>query len=210
MISVRFWQRAVLWFKKSPLVRMGSLLAVLLSITGCSLSPRTADNNPYPKAWLMPGVQVTLPAPGISPTVNQQQLLTASVNGKQQSLLVLLHADQQKISLAGLSSLGIRLFLLTYNDSGIHTAQTLILPELPPASQVLADIMLSHWPIASWQAQLPAGWTLRDNANRRELRDPRGKLITEISYMQRDGRREPIALTQYAFHYHIAIQYLGN
>lgn len=62
----------------------------------------------------------------------------------------------------------------------------------------------------AWQPQLPKGWTLNDTDTRRELRNPDGKLVTEIAYLNRNGRREPISIVQHAFHYHITIQYLGD
>ena len=132
------------------------------------------------------------------------------MNGQTQSLLVMLNADDKKITLAGLSSVGIRLFLVTYDQHGIHTEQSIVVPQLPPASQVLADVMLSHWPIASWQKQLPAGWTLTDKGDKRELRNASGKLVTEVTYLQRHGKREPISIEQHVFKYHITIQYLGD
>ncbi len=178
-------------------------LAVML-LAGCAGKPDSSQ----PEAWLKPGVKVTLPAPGIEPAINQQQLLTGTFKGKQQSLLVLLSADQQQLTLAGLSSLGIRLFRVTYDGTGIHTEQSMVLPEMPPASQVLADIMLSHWPIAAWQPHLPQGWTLKDSGDRRQLRDNHGKLITEIRYLQRGAQREPISIQQFAFGYQILIQHL--
>ncbi|EEW1217949.1 DUF3261 domain-containing protein, partial [Escherichia coli O157:H7] len=142
--------------------------------------------------------------------VNSQQLLTGSFNGKTQSLLVMLNADDQKITLAGLSSVGIRLFLVTYDAQGLRAEQSIVVPQLPPASQVLADVMLSHWPISAWQPQLPAGWTLRDNGDKRELRNASGKLVTEITYLNRKGKRVPISIEQHVFKYHITIQYLGD
>ncbi|WJY15112.1 DUF3261 domain-containing protein [Pectobacteriaceae bacterium CE90] len=183
-----------------------TLIFYALLLSACASLP---DNN-RPQAWLKPGVRVTLPAPGISPAVNEQQLLTGTFKGKQQSLLVLLSADDKRLSLAGLSSLGIRLFLVTYDAKGIHTEQSIMLPDMPPASQVLADIMLSHWPIAVWQKQLPVGWTLQDNGDKRQLRDNHGNLITEIRYMTRNHQREPISVQQFAFGYHIVIQYLDG
>ncbi|NCG51679.1 DUF3261 domain-containing protein [Serratia fonticola] len=184
------------------------LLAVLL-ITGCSHSSHN-ENGSRPQAWLEPGVRVTLPAPGITEYIQSQQLLTGSFNGKTQSLLVILNADSNALTLAGLSSLGIRLFLVTYDDNGIHTEQSIVVPQLPPASQVLADVMLGHWPITAWQDRLPQGWTLIDKGDKRELRNARGKLITEITYLQRKDRREPISIEQHAFKYHITIQYLDD
>ncbi|EOY8406995.1 DUF3261 domain-containing protein [Enterobacter sp. BNK-29] len=183
-------------------------LAAALLLAGCSHSTDTKETRP--QAWLQPGTKVTLPPPGISPPVSSQQLLTGSFNGQTQSLLVMLNADAHKVTLAGLSSVGIRLFLATYDETGIHTEQSIVVPQLPPASQVLADVMLSHWPISAWQPQLPKGWTLTDNGDRRELRNASGKLVTEIVYLQRKGKREPISIEQHVFKYHITIQYLGD
>lgn len=187
--------------------RAVALTAALL-LAGCSHSTDTKETRP--QAWLQPGTRVTLPPPGISPAVSSQQLLTGSFNGQTQSLLVMLNADAHKVTLAGLSSVGIRLFLATYDETGIHTEQSIVVPQLPPASQVLADVMLSHWPISAWQPQLPKGWTLTDNGDRRELRNASGKLVTEIVYLQRKGKREPISIEQHVFKYHITIQYLGD
>ena len=183
-------------------------LAAALLLAGCSHSTDTKETRP--QAWLQPGTRVTLPPPGISPAASSQQLLTGSFNGQTQSLLVMLNADAHKVTLAGLSSVGIRLFLATYDETGIHTEQSIVVPQLPPASQVLADVMLSHWPISAWQPQLPKGWTLTDNGDRRELRNASGKLVTEIVYLQRKGKREPISIEQHVFKYHITIQYLGD
>lgn len=188
--------------------RIFAMLLGVLILTGCSHSLREQEGRP--QAWLEPGVRVTLPAPGISPAVNSQQLLTGSFDGKTQSLLVMLNADNKKITLAGLSSVGIRLFLVTYDEKGLHTEQSIVVPQLPPASQVLADVMLSHWPVSAWQPQLPEGWTLTDTGDKRELRNARGRLVTEISYLNRNGKREPIGIEQHVFKYHITIQYLGG
>nr|WP_225760167.1 MULTISPECIES: DUF3261 domain-containing protein [unclassified Leclercia] len=192
----------------APFYRAAVLIGALL-LTGCSHTTQNSDST-RPQAWLQPGTKVTLPAPGITPALNSQQLLTGSFNGKSQSLLVMLNADAQKVTLAGLSSVGIRLFLATYDETGIHTEQSIVVPQLPPASQVLADVMLSHWPIDAWLPQLPKGWTLKDKGDRRELRNADGELVTEIVYLQRKGKREPISIEQHVFHYHITIQYLGD
>ena len=183
-------------------------LAATLLLAGCSHSTDTEETRPL--AWLQPGTQVTLPPPGIKKANLSQQKMKVRFNGQTQSLLVLLNADGQKVTLAGLSSVGIRLFLATYDNTGIHTEQSVVMPQLPPASQVLADVMLSHWPLSAWQPQLPKGWTLKDTGTRRELRNPDGKLVTEIVYLQRNGKREPISIAQHVFKYHITIQYLGD
>lgn len=180
------------------------ILSLACLLTACTNAPQ----NNTPSAWLKPGVRILLPKPTITPAISEQQLLTATVKGKQQSLIVLLTANEQHLSLAGLSSLGIRLFKLDYDKNGIHTEQSIILPELPPANQVLADIMLSYWPTSAWQSHLPDGWRLKDSGNFRQLNDKKGKLITEIHYDTQNGKRRPIRVQQFVFGYDIAIQHL--
>ncbi|HAJ4855347.1 TPA: DUF3261 domain-containing protein, partial [Escherichia coli] len=108
---------------KSTFWRALALTATLI-LTGCSHSQPEQEGRP--QAWLQPGTRITLPAPGISPAVNSQQLLTGSFNGKTQSLLVMLNAEDQKITLAGLSSVGIRLFLVTYDAKGLRAEQSIV------------------------------------------------------------------------------------
>lgn len=107
------------------------MMALLLA--GCSHTTNRDDARP--QAWLQPGTRVTLPPPGITPAIRAQQLLTGSFKGQSQSLLVMLNADGDKVTLAGLSSVGIRLFLATYDNTGIHTEQSVVMPQLPPASR---------------------------------------------------------------------------
>ncbi|CNE91947.1 putative lipoprotein [Yersinia rohdei] len=182
--------------------RSGVLLMLILLIVGCVSSP----DQTQPKAWLKPGVRVDLPQPMISEPINQQQLLTATAQGKQQSLLVLLHADGQRLTLVGLSPLGIRLFKVSYDKRGIQLEQSIKIVGLPPANQVLADIMLSYWPIESWRPLLPANWRLVDEGDKRRLFDDKDQIVTEISYQMSGSVRKPVAIEQFVFHYFISIQ----
>jgi len=183
------------------------LALLILMLGGCAIN---SPSGTEPQAWLKRGVQVKLPAPLLDKPVSQQQLLTATVNGKQQSLLVLLNADGKSLQLAGLSPLGIRLFKVVYDQTGIHTEQAIKIEGLPPANQVLADIMLSYWPVQNWQPLLPAGWTFDEQPLRRTLLDNEGHAITRIDYVTQGGTRQPVSITQMAFHYQITIQNVGE
>lgn len=183
------------------------LALLILMLGGCAIN---SPSGTEPQAWLKRGVQVKLPAPLLDKPVSQQQLLTATVNGKQQSLLVLLNADGKSLQLAGLSPLGIRLFKVVYDQTGIHTGQAIKIEGLPPANQVLADIMLSYWPVKSWQPLLPAGWTFDEQPLRRTLLDNEGHAVTRIDYVVQGGTRQPVSITQMAFHYQITIQNVGE
>ncbi|MBT0719691.1 DUF3261 domain-containing protein [Rosenbergiella collisarenosi] len=182
-------------------------LCLLLLLGGCQhQTPQVAQ----PTAWLKPGTKVTLPRPSLDTPIRSQQMLTGRFNGQQQSLVIMLDANQQQLRLVGLSPVGIRLFMLTYDDKGIHTEQSIVVPHLPPASQVLADVMLSFYPVSRWQSNLPTGWRLRDVENTRQLTDSKGQVIMEVHYQQFDAQRLPISLEQRAFHYQISINYLDK
>ncbi|GAA0344067.1 DUF3261 domain-containing protein [Morganella psychrotolerans] len=176
----------------------------LFILTGCV----TPQQDKQPRAWLKPGVSVILPSPGLDMPVSEQQLLTANVKGKSYSLVALLDADKEQLTLAGLSSLGIRLFLLHYDKDGIRTEQSVMLPEIPPAEQVLSDIMLSYWPVARWAPQLPQGWTLTDNGDQRELRDEQKQIVSLITYSNAQGERIPVQIDNQIFSYQIIISHL--
>ena len=101
---------------------------------------------------------------------------------------------------------------MRYDQQGIATQQLspLLATGMPPVTQVLADVMLCYWPLASWQPQLPPGWTLRDQGLTRRLRAPDGALVSEIHYRDIDGVREPVSLQQHVFHYRLQLETLSR
>lgn len=177
------------------------LLSISLLLVGCSHVAQ-----PSTTAWLKRGVKVTLPYPYMDKEVHKQQLLTATVGDRKESLMTAIDIKNGQIVLVGLSPIGIRLFKATYDGKTIIVEQSIHLPELPPANQVLADIMLSYWPLTSWQPLLPNGWTLVDIDNKRLLKDEDQQLIMEISYHLIGQDRVPIDISNHYFNYHINIQ----
>ncbi|USP10984.1 DUF3261 domain-containing protein [Aeromonas dhakensis] len=178
---------------------------VVLLLTGCS-------SQPTPTAYLNRGTVMTLPAPVLAAPFYRQQLLTASVGGSNHQLMTVLEADGHQLTLVGLTPSGVRLFLVRYDQQGIETRQLspLLTSGMPPVSQVLADVMLCYWPLASWQPQLPPGWTLRDEGLQRRLRAPDGTLVTEIRYRDAAGVREPVGLQQHVFNYRLQLETLSQ
>lgn len=179
-------------------------------LTGCS------SQMAPPSAALDRHHTVALPAPAMTPGFYRQQLLTVTLpqqQGAGKSLLTLLAVSDKGVVLVGLSPLGVRLFRIEYDATGIRSEQLPALSALgalPPINQVLADVMLSYWPIARWQPLLPAGWTLADRGLRRELRDERGQLVSEIHYRQMGAYREPVRLWHHLFGYQLQIQTLAT
>ena len=195
-----------------PSRRSLSWLCVLVVwLTGCAST--TAPEAAKPEANLTPEVVVPLPSPSRATPLHVEQILTARIQGQSSghSLLVVMEADGQRLSLVGFSLLGVRLFRVEYGMDGIRVEQLpalAALGALPPANQVLADVLLSYWPRETWQAVLPAGWQLIDQPLRRELRNEKGELVSEITYQPQAGDRNPVRLWQHAFDYQLTIQTL--
>lgn len=183
------------------------LCASLLS--ACASPPAPAPDN---RAFLTPGTSLVLPVPTLAQPLYRQQLLSARTQSGEHQLLAVLEADGRQLTLVGLTPSGIRLFRVSYDGEAIRTEQLSSLlggTALPPVAQVVADVMLSYWPIPAWQAQLPRGWQLKDEGMVRRLRDPGGKLVSEIFYQDIGGEREPVRLVQHAFEYQLLMEKLA-
>lgn len=159
------------------------------------------------QTWLTKDVKVNLPSPTLKQTYQDQQLLTFNYKGQQHSLITIVNADSDSLHVIGLSTLGIRLFNIDYQNNTITTKQNIIINELPPASQILSDIMLSIYPIEQWQSVLPTGWQLIDYDQQRLLINDQKQTVIEISYQQplSSQIRKPTNIKHYIFGYQIAI-----
>lgn len=188
---------------------MKLFLSLLLTALLCACASQPAPEN---RAYLTPGTSLQLPPPERAQPLYRQQLLSAHSKGGDHQLLTVLEADGHKLTLVGLTPSGIRLFRVSYEGEAIHTEQLSNLlggAALPPVAQVLADVMLSYWPIVTWQPRLPEGWQLVDEGMVRRLTSPDGKLVSEIHYRQIDGEREPVRLIQHAFDYQLQMEKLA-
>lgn len=155
-----------------------------------------------PRLQLNPELSIPLPAPTRDGELRRQQLLTAEVEGRSQSLSVVLEADGRSLTLVGFSLWGVRLFRVQYDGRLIDTEQLPLAKGLPPASQVLGDIMLAYWPPAAWA--LPAGWRLVDEGERRVLADGE-QIVAEIQYDGPAGRSDPVSLINHVYGYRLKI-----
>lgn len=180
------------------------LSGFLFLLAGCS-------SRIEPVAALAPGVSIPLPPPHCEQPFQRDQLLAATVDGFTHQLQTALDVADGKITLVGLSPVGARLFKVVYSEEEISAEQLIPLADLPPPSQVLADIMLGYWPIQAWQPLLPKGWSLRDDTPAvRTLRDAEENVVEEIFYLRQNGRREPVRIKHHLFHYEIFLENLDN
>lgn len=177
---------------------------MLLLLSSCShMQPDDGT-----RAHLTRDIRIVLPSPALDTPLQRHQLLRVETGDLRESFQVLLEATGQQVELVALSPVGARLFSLRYDGQRIDTEQLVMDERLPPPAQILADVMLAYWPVASWRGSLPPSWELTDEGMQRLLRDASGSRIVEIHYRQDGDDREPERLIQHHFDYQIHIRRL--
>ena len=115
---------------------------LVLWLTGCAST--TTPEVSRAEANLTPQVVVPLPAPTRDSPLHVEQILTAQIKGQTNghSLLVVMEADGQRLSLVGFSLLGVRLFRVEYGMDGIRVEQLPALAALAPCRRPIR-----YWPM---------------------------------------------------------------
>lgn len=153
--------------------------------------------------------QIALPALTQAPTLDQQQLL--HITYPQQKIatpvLIVLQSSPQQIKLTLLSTLGIKLAQAQYDGRHIQLDNHLPLTEMPPANQVLGDILFTLLPVQHWQ--LPAGWKILEQDKQRTLYDAQQKPAMRVEY-QTVARKQPVLVENEKFDYQIKIKTLST
>ncbi|MDR1818319.1 MAG: DUF3261 domain-containing protein [Puniceicoccales bacterium] len=212
-------------------VLLALALPVLAAAGGCrsTTATHTADTT----VFLAPKVSITLPPPVLAAPLTSEKLLTSTVistaggtvRKTTHTLHVVLEADGSRVVLAGISTLGVRIFKITYSATGIETEQHVKIEKAPPPAQLLADVMLCHWPLAVWQKQLPAGWTIEDikspppapesrirsevpaGGSIRVLRDPSRRIVEEVVF---NAAGAPVRILHRLFGYDVRLDPLDD
>lgn len=152
--------------------------------------------------------KITLPSLEGIPSLDTQQLLHIAYpqQKKDAALLVALQTSPQQIKLTLLSTLGIKLAQATYDGKQIHVEKQLHLGKMPPANQVLGDILLILLPTHRWQ--LPDGWMLLDENGHRTLYDDKQQKVISIRY-EKWQLEQNTYLEHHKFNYKIHIKTLS-
>jgi len=155
-------------------------------------------------------VFLTLPKPNqLEKNIDASQLISATWGEqKEQSLLVQLQADQQKVVLAGFSAWGAKLLSLDYSGDKIETyVLSGFSDTLPKPQQILFNVMLSLWPTTAWQPELDKiGWQLTEQPLQRTLIDEKGNVIITINYENEAPLAGLITLKHHTLNYIITIK----
>ncbi|CAH0991511.1 hypothetical protein SIN8267_01617 [Sinobacterium norvegicum] len=171
------------------------ILALTLVLVGC-VSPRLSPS-------------LLLPAPAdANVTGSFQQLIQVQHNETQQLLIASIEVNADHLTVVVLHPSGIRLMSAEYDGETIRQQQ-LMMPGVDiRAEQVLKDIMLALWPMASWQPYLQQqGWVMADDGRQRLVSRADGEPVYRIKYHGEASQRwySSLTLEQLQFNYHLAI-----
>jgi len=174
-------------------MKFKSALAALL-LTGC------ASTGTAPLARL--GLKLA-PAE-LGQAVSLQQHLTVERNGRIDELDAALEIDAQHIEMVGLA-FGQRVLSINYDGKAMSSWRHLMLPKQVRAEDVLEDMQLTLWPVASIAASLPDGWRIEeaDGVRRLFLKD---ELVATISYAAQPRWSGTIVMDNLRYKYKLTIQ----
>lgn len=173
--------------------RLRPLLAALC-VAGCATPPPPDDPAPLPPDLITagpaaPGVPPA-PAPDlallpVSPSelgsgLQLNQHLTITRGGEVHDIDVALAIGDSSLKLAAVG-LGLRLITVTWDGQTIREERHPLLPPQVSGERILRDLVLTWWPAQRLRAVLPAGWTLQDDGNERQLLW-QGQLVLRIRY----------------------------
>ncbi|MFA5938397.1 MAG: DUF3261 domain-containing protein [Sinimarinibacterium sp.] len=152
------------------------IAAALLS--ACAAVPPASDAN---RSYLP-----ILPPASLNAERSAEQVLHAAYGEREATLHCIVDVSAERLRVIGLTALGQRVFTLTQDASGVRVERSPFAPgELQP-QDILADIQLAYWPLATLQAVLPPDTRLTEPRPglRRLFRDKR--LAAEVHYAAED------------------------
>ncbi len=182
-----------------------SLLSLLVA---CSSTEQKKTDEL--KAYITKEIEISVPKAKFDTEESFDQLLSTTYNGKKSSLLVSSVIKKNSISVTGLTPGYLKLFTLTYDESGINAEYSVPKPMLPPINQVLLDIMLSYK--NNLNHDLPKEFRIIDKGNERTISyvdiTKMRKVIYKIEYKSMNGKRLPNKIINFEFNYTINFKYV--
>lgn len=182
-----------------------SLLSLLVA---CSSTEQKKTDEL--KAYITKEIEISVPKAKFDTEESFDQLLSTTYNGKKTSLLVSSVIKKNSISVTGLTPGYLKLFTLTYDESGINAEYSVPKAMLPPINQVLLDIMLSYK--NNLNHDLPKEFRIIDKGNERTISyvdiTKMRKVIYKIEYKSMNGKRLPNKIINFEFNYTINFKYV--
>ena len=179
-------------------IALGTALSLLL--IGCS----SQTSSDAPMANVTRHQRVALPCPDF-PEASYRQLLTFSYDGSSHSLIALLKLGKGRLSLSGLTPMQVKLFDASFDGRKLEVRTQVPAASLPPAEQVVMDIMLAYGRGDGFKDSLK-GFSFEGTKDALLIRDKSGKAVYGIDY----SGGLPVRIKNHEFGYSISIRYIGQ
>ena len=183
---------------------------VLLVVTGCALlepvpqkPPENADKSSY---------FIGLTPQSLGRNLSLSQLITGQYDGKTYRVRYEVEIIGDRLTIVGLSPLGITLFTLIQQGNTVKVdTRVKELAGFDPR-YTLFDIYLTYWPIDTLRSALkPNGMTLEEFApdRSRKLRDAAGKTVATVKFPSGTDSRAVTVIEHFDIPYCLRITPIG-
>lgn len=138
------------------------LIGLGLGVAGCAGPAVAPPAAPPGQVTIAPDTILSLPSPAsLHRTTEAQQLVVAHYSGRTFVFQTSLSVTPSRVLVVGTDTMGRRALTITWNG---HAMQVQAAPWVPAGlrpSNVIADIILLHWPVAVLRAHLAPPATMR-------------------------------------------------
>lgn len=122
-----------------------------------------------------------------------------------QSVLVALRRDTHSLHVQALSPLGVEWLQVEWQGEQLKMQRAAALPETLDPRMLIADIQLTHWPLASLhQAYAGSAWQVQQQDQLRQLQCA-GVPVAQVQYPQSGGQDRRIILSNLLAGYRLEI-----
>jgi hypothetical protein len=142
---------------------LGVIVGAGLVLAGCAHVGATPSGPPNAQVTVAPGVVFTLPPPAtLGRSVEAQQLITARYLNDTFTFETSISATPARLLVVGTDSLGRRAMTIEWTGDDLKVESAPWVPAQLRARNIIADIMLLHWPPAAVRAGLAPDDAVRE------------------------------------------------
>ena len=140
-----------------------AVLAAGLGLSCCTAAGPNPADSPAGQVTVAPGIVYCLPSPAaLERSVEAFQLITVRHGYDTFAFETRISVTPARVLVVGIDMLGRRAMTIEWTGGNLKVEAAPWVPPQLRARNVIADIMMLHWPAAAVQAGLKPGTTMRD------------------------------------------------
>lgn len=176
-----------------------AMIGIVALLAGCATTPA-------PMRLQIPEPRLSPAAFGAEVSLAQRLTFEAAASSQQptRSLDAQLEIDALQVRLAAVA-MGTRILSLTWDGSRLDVQRHPQLPAQVDPARVLRDVQFAYWPSDAVRRALPAGWSLQDSDQQRQLLH-HGEVVLSIHYQAEPRWDGDLKLDNRVEGYRLAIQ----